>query len=168
MAWSSANIKADGTRFVHHYSQRFKENMFRVRFTLLAAALLIASTGCAPSDDIARVEGVVTIDGRPLPNATVVFSNGQSRPSGAITDESGHYELNFRGRQKGAVPGKNKVRITTAQGPSETASGEPVAAVAETIPMIYNVQSTLEFDVEPGRTNTADFQLSSKGKVANY
>lgn len=128
--------------------------------------LLPFCVGCSTGTDLARVEGTVTMDGKPLANATVVFTNGQTRPSGAITDLTGTYELNFSDREKGAVPGKNIVRITTAQGPSETVDGEPIAAKKETVPMKYNALTTLEFNVEPGKTNVADFALESKGPIS--
>lgn len=132
---------------------------------LLVGALLY-SGGCSSDSDIGRVEGTVTLDGEPLPNATVVFVQGQGRPAGGITDEQGHYVLNYAGGRKGALPGLNRVRITTAQGPSETADGTPVPPVPERIPTQFNTESTLEFEVVAGQVNVANFDLVSKGKIA--
>jgi len=135
---------------------------------LIAFVVIIAGWGCGGGDtDISKVEGVVTMDGNPLPKATVLFISGQGRPAGAITDENGRYELNYTAGRKGAIPGKNRVQITTAQGPSETADGQPIPGVRETIPLQYNVESILEFTVEEGKVNVANFDLESKGKVSS-
>ncbi len=133
--------------------------------TLLLSAFLYVG-GCSSDSDIGRVEGTVTLDGQPLPNATVVFVQGQGRPAGGITDEQGHYVLNYAQGRKGAMPGLNRVRITTAQGPSETADGKPLPAVPERIPTQYNTESKLEFEVVAGEVNVANFDLESKGKIA--
>ncbi|EAQ80727.1 hypothetical protein DSM3645_11941 [Blastopirellula marina DSM 3645] len=119
--------------------------------------------GCGPRGDkeIVEVEGTITLDGQPLPGATVLFVPGKSRPSGGRTDENGHYELHYTDRQKGARIGLNRVQITTAQGPSETADGQPIAAIAERIPAQYNAASTLQFNVSGDQANVADFDLSS-------
>ena len=138
--------------------------------TRLGRALLLGTllytAGCSSDSDIGRVEGIVTLDGQPLPKATVVFIQGQGRPAGGITDEQGRYGLNYAEGRKGALPGMNRVRITTAQGPSETPDGEPVPAVPERIPTQFNSESTLQFEVVAGEVNVANFDLVSKGKIA--
>ncbi|WP_199195067.1 MULTISPECIES: carboxypeptidase regulatory-like domain-containing protein [Pirellulaceae] len=131
-------------------------------FALLAGLAFAVGCGGGGDPDVVGVTGTVTMDGEPLPNATVVFVSGQGRPSGAITDEEGKYELNYTGNQRGARIGPNKVQITTAQGPTETMEGEPVAAVPEIVPVKYNDQSELEFEVTADGENVADFDLESK------
>lgn len=131
-------------------------------FLVAIGVSLIVGCGGGGDPDVVSVTGTVTMDGQPLPNATVVFISGQGRPSGAITDENGQYELNYTGDQKGARIGTNRVQITTAQGPSETMEGEPVAAVPETVPKKYNDQSELEFEVTADGENVANFDLESK------
>lgn len=140
-------------------------NRSSYRYALCSLLLsLISTIGCGPrgDKDVVEVEGTVTLDGNPLPNATVLFIPGQSRPSGAMTDENGHYELNYTDRQKGARVGKNRVQITTAQGPSETADGTPIAAVSESLPARYHANSELEFTVSADQANVADFDLTSR------
>jgi hypothetical protein len=105
------------------------------------------------------------MDGKPLPNALVMFYNNQGRPAGARTDSSGHYVLNFTEGRQGAPPGIAKVRISTAQEVGEDDDGNPTPAVKETVPMRYNAATELEFDVKAGTKNIADFQLTSEGKV---
>ena len=129
--------------------------------------LVLACMGCGPGGPaIESVEGTVTLDGEPLPNASVVFVPESGRPAGATTDSQGHYVLTFSEGRKGAMLGKHKVRISTARDPSETPDGEPIPASPETIPMKYNAQTELEFTVEAGKKNTADFELASEGEMA--
>ena len=138
-----------------------------VKNCVVVAACLLAFVclGCAPSGpEIAGVEGVVTMDGEPLPDAMVVFIPESGRPAGASTDSQGRYELNFTEGRKGAMLGKNRVRISTAADPSETPDGQPIPGRPETVPSQYNSQSTLEFTVVAGK-NTANFDLTSEGEI---
>lgn len=105
------------------------------------------------------------MDGKPLPYATVVFNPENGRPAGARTDKDGHYVLNFNEDRRGAIPGKNKVMITTATEAAIDEDGNPIPASGEKVPSQYNVASTLEFVVEKGKHNVADFNLESKGEI---
>jgi hypothetical protein len=128
--------------------------------------LALVCLGCGDSGpEIASVEGKVTLDGAPLPNAAVVFIPENGRPAGATTDADGNYVLNFTQGRQGAIPGKNKVQIRTARDRSETPDGTPIPAVPEKLPIKYNTQSTLEFDVKPGEKNIANFELESGGAM---
>lgn len=134
--------------------------------TLGTCLIVLACIGCGPSGpEIAGVEGTVTMDGAPLPDASVVFVPENGRPAGATTDSSGHYVLTFTEGREGAMLGKNKVRISTQRDPSETPDGDPIPAKPETIPMRYNANTELEFTVEAGKKNIADFALESGGEV---
>jgi hypothetical protein len=105
------------------------------------------------------------MDGKPLPNATVVFVPENGRPAGARTDERGHYVLEFTEGRKGAIPGKNSIRILTAAEATEAADGTRIPAQRETVPAKYNSQSTLEFTVEARKKNVANFDLDSSGPL---
>ncbi len=132
-----------------------------------ACVLALACLGCGESGpEIAPVEGTITLDGKPLANASVVFVPENGRPAGGTTNSAGKYVLTFSEGREGAMPGKNKVRISTARDPSETPEGEPIPAAPETIPMRYNAQTELEFPVEPGKKNIANFNLTSEGDIA--
>ena len=79
------------------------------RVCLLIGVCLLIS-GCSESGpEIASVKGKVTMDGKPLANAAVVFIPENGRPAGARTDAEGNYELNFTQGRKGTMPGKNQV-----------------------------------------------------------
>jgi hypothetical protein len=134
--------------------------------TSLCIVLFLLIQGCGSGGpDIARVEGVVTMDGKPLPRASVVFVPQGGRPSAAETDANGKYKLEFSGGRKGAIPGPNRVEITTFQEGGYETDGTVIPGAPEVVPAKYNRSSTLEFNVEPGKTNIANFDLDSKGKV---
>lgn len=125
----------------------------------------IALTGCwSDGPEIARVEGLVTMDGKPLPNAIVMFVPPGGRPSACETDANGKYVLLFSAGRKGAIPGLNRVEINTARLAYEK-DGKMYPAVKESVPARYNRLTTLEFDVKPKTNNVANFELKSGGKI---
>jgi len=135
------------------------------RFALFVVAALLV--GCAASGpEIAYVRGTVTMDGKPLGNATVVFVPENGRPSGARTDEEGNYVLNFAQGRHGAIPGTSTVRIMTFRDADQDENGNPIPAARETVPSQYNTESTLTFNVEPKKKNVANFDLKSGGQIA--
>lgn len=127
--------------------------------TILASSLLVI-TGCggAPADqpDVGTVSGVVTLDGSPLPNATVVFNpaDGEGRSSSSTTDDSGRYVLSYTAKIFGAKVGKHKVSITTE------ANSEESESKSAQIPSKYNTETELEVEVKPGE-NDFPFDLKS-------
>ncbi len=123
--------------------------------------LVMIVLGCGPNGpEVATVEGTVTLDSKPLPEASVLFINQNGRPAAAWTDASGKYRLMFDENRSGAIPGDNLVRITTFRFGVEGKPGKK-----ETIPVEYNSRSKLSFKVEPGKRNIANFDLKSGGKV---
>ena len=134
----------------------------RISCVLLVMSL---SVGCGPNGpEIARVEGTVTMDNKPLPAAIIMFVPEGGRPSVCETDFNGKYVLEFSGGRKGAIPGKNRVEINNGRLAYEK-DGKNYPAVKESVPAKYNRLTTLEFDVEPGKNNVADFALKSVRKI---
>ncbi len=132
-----------------------------VGWALIGPVLLLA--GCGSSGpEIAYVTGRVTMDGKPLANATVVFIPENGRPAGANTDADGNYVLNFTQGRRGAIPGKNTIRIMTMRDAGQDENGQTVPGSPETVPAKYNTASTLTFTVEPKKNNIANFDLDSK------
>ncbi|MBL8848029.1 MAG: hypothetical protein JNG89_00005 [Planctomycetaceae bacterium] len=80
-----------------------------------------------------------------------MFSPADSRPSGAMTDDAGHYELIFNEQVNGAAVGKHTVRITLGS-----------AMEPEKLPQKYNVKSELTADVVDGENPPINFDLKSK------
>jgi hypothetical protein len=87
------------------------------RFTLLF--LLLSLTGCGGS--FSSVEGTVTLDGKPLPGASVQFVPQESgRVATAGTDSSGHFVMSTADPGDGVIPGSYKVVITPPAGVADT------------------------------------------------
>ena len=138
----------------------------RICIWLVAGLIPAAISGCAEDGpEIADVEGTVTMDGKPLANASVVFVPQGGRPAGARTDDNGHYVLNFSGERQGALPGKSKVRISTLRDPYVAEDGTNVPGTPETVPAKYNAETILEFEVKLSEANVADFNLDSEGEL---
>jgi hypothetical protein len=130
-------------------------------------AVVIGAQGCGPDGpDIASVEGVVTLDGKPLEGAQVLFVPEKGRPAVGKSDASGRYRMEYTESRTGAIPGKSRVEITTWAPGYMNEAGERVPGVKEVVPARYNRDTTLEFDVQPGTANVANFELESKGKIA--
>jgi len=132
----------------------------------LAASLgaLAAGCGAKPAYDLAPVSGIVTLDGQPVPGASVGF-----QPQGKVTnpgpgsvakcDTSGRYELKTIRNEPGAVIGPHAVRIHSPKTISAGDSGPPQR---ELFPIRYNLQTELTFTVPEDGTSTADFKLTTK------
>jgi hypothetical protein len=79
--------------------------------------LLSLAVGCSRGREFAEVEGVVTLDGRPLDGVEVVFlpdaEKGTNGPrAAAFTDAQGHYKLHSdKVNKDGAVLGLHRICI---------------------------------------------------------
>jgi len=122
---------------------------------VLAAALVGCSSGPKDLPKLGTVTGTITLDGKPLPQVTVVFESESGRSAFGATDEQGRYELLYTGNAKGAVMGPNLVRINSRT------DAPPGPDWKDPIPARYNSRSELKADVVAG-TNTFDFALESK------
>lgn len=133
------------------------------------------------------VVGQILLDGQPVENAKVVFMpfksydvNGRELVfSYGMTDAQGNFILKQANGDVGAAKGLHRVIVTKKNSPDENsilANENPLADIlpvaneglfrmpsnSESIPMIYNRQSTLTFDVDTSlQTVRANFELSS-------
>lgn len=137
---------------------------------LLVGTLL----GCGSDlPEIGEVTGTVTLDGKPVKDAKVIYSSDHARTSYGKTDDEGKYELTYIRNIKGAAIGSHTVSITTGgeededeEQPNEEKEGNTgngpdggdTKMKAETIPAKYNSKTTLTAEVKPG-DNTIDFTL---------
>jgi hypothetical protein len=119
-------------------------------------------SGCGGGrSDLGRVSGVVTLDGQPLPNATVVFQPDAAGPASyGLTDSQGLYTMMYDHSTRGAVIGTHTVSITTFQEGDPDAE-PPVSAAPEKLPAKYNRTSELREEVQVGN-NEIDFALVSQ------
>ena len=133
---------------------------FVLRASNFALVTLFFLVGCGGPDhpEVGRVSGVVTLDGQPLAEATVMFQPTEGRASIATTDSAGKYSMTYLDGVPGAKLGAHKVIIRT-EIPGE--DGQPPIA-KERLPKKYHEQTELTAEVKPG-TNTFDFELTSQG-----
>jgi len=139
------------------------------RLVLLAVgAVALAGAigaGCRSGVELLPVSGVVTLDGKPVEQATVLFKPESGPVAYGQTNADGRFELSTAGR-KGAVPGKHKVSITkmkvTGVGNDEMVDPEKVKT-EWIVPQTYTdpEKSGLTAEVARGKT-TFEFHLKSK------
>lgn len=134
----------------------------------LLAIGILAAVGCGGGPEYVPVSGCVTLDGKPVNGAAVVFqpvgNGGEAGGYGSTgkTDANGRYSLSVASPEKraGALVGKHRVSITTRT--TEDGTDEIQSRGGETIPARYNSQSTLTVDIPPGGSTEADFGLTTK------
>ncbi len=126
---------------------------------LLFATLSFLSCGSNDDSWLAPIEGTVTFDSKPLPDARVIFKPTRGGlPSEAVTDENGYYKLHYSGNKSGAEVGVHEVRIRT--------SGMETGA-KEIIPARYNANTKLKETVTKDST-TINFDLKPGGEIIQF
>lgn len=140
--------------------------MGRMRLKLGRAAGLVAIAmmcGCGGAYD-ATVEGVVTLDGSPVPSGSISFVPADGGPSAyARSDTSGHYEV-YTGSEAGLPPGDYEVTVVAREAPKVKQSkdgGPPPPGKQLTPPWYASSASTpLNFSVQPG-SNDVNLELTT-------
>jgi len=129
------------------------------------ALAVLSLFGCSQAEygDLGLVSGKVTLDGKPCPNVQVVFSPTDGRPSMAVTNETGEYELVYIRTTKGAITGQHQVSIATIppEIPPEEVARMRGPRFKDPIPVRYNSRSELTATVSPG-PNSINFDLTKK------
>lgn len=119
-------------------------------------ALLVPLGGCGWWLRITEVSGSVKVDGKPAGGVQLVFDPlDKSRPRAlARTAADGSFQLGRQGPgdKSGAAAGTYIVRVM-----SDNDGGEGLR-----IPPEYNVRSSLEFTVVPGRANVFEIDVTTK------
>lgn len=128
----------------------------------LGGVCSVLLSGCG-GGKLGEVEGTVTLNGKPLSGAEVVFQpDHEGRPSSGITDEEGHYVLQYTANQAGAEVGVHTVRIR-AEVTRKDRFGEEVT-VGDRVPTRYNEESELKKEVTSG-DQEINLELESNGKI---
>jgi hypothetical protein len=94
-----------------------------------AVAAALVSFGCGSGGTV-KVNGVVLLDGKALPGATVTFvpaDAGKGKMATGTTDKDGNFQLTTAKPNDGAFPGDYKVTVTHAEG----AEPPPAAGMKE-------------------------------------
>lgn len=126
------------------------------------------ASGCGGSSNLPQlglVTGVVTLDGEPLANATVLFHpiDGSTRGGAGKTDAKGAYELMFDRNTAGTAIGESRVYITTYSDEAYDESGEKLIEEekSELVRADFNDNTTLTAKVELGK-NVFDFEVTRR------
>lgn len=139
---------------------------------------MLACVGCGPKGpEMGAVTGTVTLDGKPLSNAMVIFSpESGGRPGSGKTDASGKFEIYTMGSQ-GVAVGSCRVSVSTyvepaaqaasvssdsAEYANQTSQADYNAAKPpkDPIPEKYNVKTELREEVKSG-AQVIDFELKT-------
>ncbi len=121
----------------------------------LLLGIIILICGCGSGPKLVQVTGTITLDGKPLENASVHFTfSDQPRPAAGRTDASGKYVLSYSNRP-GAPLGSCKVTISK-QG---RVAGED--RNQELIPSRYNSNTQLQFEITKKGPNEFSLDLDS-------
>jgi hypothetical protein len=137
----------------------------RQRPRLLGLLALILLAGCSSSPEQTwPVEGLVTVDDKPLGGGTVLFepidpgrSLQQRYTARGTIDAEGRYRLSTFGEYDGAVAGRHRVVVFPDQRLPDNFTGP----VPEIVPRKNTLPETtdLEVEVEPGKTNQIEIRL---------
>jgi hypothetical protein len=138
-------------------------------FALILSIFSTTTVGCSASK-IAPVSGRVTLDGKPLPGVHVGFQPiakpGDINPGGgsyAITDPDGNYTLlQVHGEEPGATIGQHRVQITAKSEYAANIDPAKRPPPKVFVPAKYSQNSDLTFEVPPGGTTAANFDLKSQ------
>ncbi|MCU0717306.1 MAG: carboxypeptidase-like regulatory domain-containing protein [Pirellula sp.] len=135
----------------------------------LFAIVFTSLSGCGDGGpELASVKGVVTVDGQPVPNATLTFVPQEGSPSYGQTDRNGSYELMFTDVKRGAMLGSHQVsiegqRLSKEELAEMKAQGMDVPDRIVEIPKAYRQAGALTAEVKRG-SNAIDFHLEAKSK----
>ena len=135
---------------------------------VLGCAVLLA-IGCGSK--YAPVSGKVTLNGKPLSNAHVMFqpvgkpgSIESGEGSAGTTNEKGEFKLTSSSGKNGALVGTHHVSISALEaqmGERDTRPPRGGPPLADKVPSRYNSKSEKTFPVPTGGSNKADFDLTS-------
>ncbi|AGA31417.1 carboxypeptidase-like regulatory domain-containing protein [Singulisphaera acidiphila] len=155
--------------------------MARPASTIALATALLAGCGTGDETDsyrLVQVSGHVTLDGKPLEGAKVLFTpseaNKPNTPGVDVTGQEGNYKLMYRGRS-GVAPGTYQVFVAKTVDPAalkipEEYKDDPVlAAMAKQEALISQKaknggRATASFNV----SSSFDREVSSKGEVFDF
>jgi hypothetical protein len=153
--------------------------MNRKFLCLLVCAVVFVLSGCQQGKGLKTefVTGVVTLDGVPLPEATITFSPvAEGEMASGFSDDKGSYKLSSSNgdAEKGALAGEyvvtvSKVEVTTydendPKAPRDPLTGRGVtSSQKQLLPDKYRSASTspLKVEVKSGK-NTINLEVVTK------
>jgi hypothetical protein len=144
-----------------------KHQFMRIGVWLIGLALLSTALGCGKgTSNHGDVSGEVTLDGQPLAIGAIIFTPIEGA-KGTVTGgdiKNGRYELTG---PAGPAIGWNRVQIRGMKKTGKmvqkpySPKGEMTEEMVSIVPLQYNSDSKLKFEIKPGK-NTANFPIQSK------
>ena len=140
------------------------------RYRGLAAGLAAVGLAGCGGPEMAPVSGRVTLDGKPLAGVVVNFFpvGSKERPTPGYpslsepTGPDGRFALaNPHLKRPGAVVGPHRVSVNTPVPASHPVNFSATAPYYDPLPPKYSSPSALSFEVPPGGTTEANFDLTS-------
>jgi hypothetical protein len=139
-----------------------------MRVRLLLGFALVLGLGCG-SGKYAPVSGTVTMNGKPLAGALVIFSPVAKEGtidagigSSGKTNDKGEYTLTSDTGRPGALVGKHRVSVSLmGAGGGESDDRRRPGQLVNQVPVRYNGKTELTYDVPADGTAKADFALKS-------
>ena len=140
------------------WSRKLARYLNRFVVVLLAVSCLGCGGGRVP------VEGVVTMDGKPLAGATVTLlgtkGSSQERTFLGETDAAGRYQIKrIDGKSAGAPPGEYSVFITSVKIPPDV--DETTKIPPDPVPPKWR-DGSQKFTVSENGSTEANFAISSR------
>lgn len=136
--------------------------------TQLRSLVIITSAtfimGCGGGEEgpkLFPVTGTVTLDGEPVPDASILFKDptGKNKSYFASVKDGAYSTKMEAGKRKVLITANRQSKDKMVDNAAGTGK-EP--AMEQYLPAIYNEKSTLEIDVVSGGENQFPFDLKSK------
>ena len=92
----------------------------------LFLALSVGLAGCSQGKPV-KVEGALTLDGKPFPGATITFmpAAGNGRSASGLSEEDGSFRLTTFKPDDGALPGEYKIMVSYLEADKSAERGDP-------------------------------------------
>ncbi|RCS53880.1 hypothetical protein DTL42_01555 [Bremerella cremea] len=129
---------------------------------LFALLLTVGCSHSGPSYNLSPASGSVTLDGKPVTNALVVFHSDSSPVASGKTDSSGKFVLETGKHGPGVTKGDFLVQIMSTEETTDSA-GKSV-----TIPHVYSENGLEVVKIGEGGDNTFTFELKSRPGKKDY
>jgi hypothetical protein len=125
---------------------------------------LFCVAGCTSQASV-PVAGTVTLNRKPLNDASVVFSPVRASdpgPFNGTTDSAGRFALMSPDKKvSGATPGTYRIMITTVKFDPNAPDGPPLRK--EAVPVAFT-NGSQRFEVPPGGTKEANFDIKNSSE----
>jgi hypothetical protein len=140
--------------------------MSRIRVVSACAILLGTLTGCGAK--LVPVSGTVTLDDRPLANATVMFlhEDAGGRDAHGVTNENGGFALSTLRPGDGAFPGSYKITVHYSDPSKAVPSGATPADAQKARPKVTRPSVVLPAIYTDADKTTLKHRVPEDGAVS--